>query len=97
MAVFSKTLGCLLNDNYSCNILVLGFLPTNRRRPLRWSKSYRKHIQKHSVGSYYMQQDVDIIPTILSDKLSNILWEGDNQRPFYILDLVEKKEKLATC
>lgn len=44
-----------------------------------------------------MQQDVDIIPTILSDKLSNILWEGDNQRPFYILDLVEKKEKLATC
>lgn len=44
-----------------------------------------------------MQQDVDIIPTILSNKLSNILWEGDNQMPFYILDLVEKNEILATC
>lgn len=43
------------------------------------------------------KEDVDIVPTILSDKISYIPWGGDNQMPFDILALVEKDETLATC
>ncbi len=48
-------------------------------------------------SSNVFKEDVDIIPTILSDKLSYIPWGGDNQMPYNILDLVEKDETLATC
>lgn len=43
------------------------------------------------------KENVDIVPTILSDKISYIPWGGDNQMPFDILALVEKDETLATC
>lgn len=48
-------------------------------------------------SSSVFKEDVDIIPTILNDKVSYIPWGGDNQMPYNILDLVEKDETLATC
>ncbi len=42
------------------------------------------------------REDVDIVPTIVDDRLSYIPWGGDNQMPFDILSLVEKDETLAT-
>ena len=43
------------------------------------------------------REDVDIVPTIIDDKLSYVPWGGDNQMPFDLLALVEKDETLATC
>ena len=43
------------------------------------------------------KEDVDIVPTIVDDRLSYMPWGGDNQMPFDILSLVEKDETLATC
>ena len=43
------------------------------------------------------KEDVDIVPTILSDRLAYVPWGGDNQMPFDVLDLIEKDETLATC
>lgn len=43
------------------------------------------------------REDVDIVPTIVDDKLSYVPWGGDNQMPFDLLALVEKDETLATC
>ncbi len=43
------------------------------------------------------REDVDIVPTIIDDRLSYIPWGGDNQMPFDILALIEKDETLATC
>lgn len=43
------------------------------------------------------KEDVDIVPTILSDRISYVPWGGDNLMPFDILALVEKDETLATC
>lgn len=43
------------------------------------------------------KEDVDIVPTILSERLSYVPWGGDNQMPFDVLDLIEKDETLATC
>ncbi len=43
------------------------------------------------------REDVDIVPTIVEDKLSYVPWGGDNQMPFDLLALVEKDETLATC
>lgn len=48
-------------------------------------------------SSSVFKEDVDIVPTIVDDKLSYIPWGGDNQMPFDILDLIEKDETLATC
>jgi len=42
------------------------------------------------------KEDVDIVPTIINDSLSYMLWGGDNQMPFGILSLIEKDETLAT-
>ena len=36
------------------------------------------------------REDVDIVPTIVEDKLSYVPWGGDNQMPFDLLALVEK-------
>ena len=43
------------------------------------------------------REDVDIVPTIIDDKLSYVPWGGDNQMPFDLLALVEKDETLVTC
>ena len=43
------------------------------------------------------KEDVDIVPTIVDDRLSYIPWGGDNQMPFDILRLIESDETLATC
>ena len=43
------------------------------------------------------REDVDIVPTVVDDSLSYILWGRDNQMPFDVLALVEKDETLATC
>lgn len=43
------------------------------------------------------KEDVDIVPTIVDDRLSYIPWGGDNQMPFDILDLIKRDETLATC
>ena len=48
-------------------------------------------------SSSVFKENVDIVPTIIYDKLSYIPWGGDNQMPFDILDLIEKDETLATC
>jgi hypothetical protein len=42
------------------------------------------------------KEDVNIVPTIVDDRLSYMPWGGDNQMPFDILSLVEKDETLAT-
>ena len=34
------------------------------------------------------REDVDIVPTIVEDKLSYVPWGGDNQMPFDLLDTV---------
>lgn len=43
------------------------------------------------------REDVDIIPTVVEKDLSFMPWGGDNLMPFYIIDLIEKDETLATC
>ena len=43
------------------------------------------------------KEDVDIIPTVINDKLSYIPWGGDNEMPYHVLDLIEKDETLSTC
>ena len=43
------------------------------------------------------REDVDIVPTIVDEKLSYIPWGGDNLLPFNIIGLIEKDETLATC
>ena len=43
------------------------------------------------------KEDVDIVPTIIDDTLSYVPWGGDNQRPYNIIDLIEKDETLSTC
>ena len=48
-------------------------------------------------SSSVFKEDVDIVPTIIDDKLSYIPWGGDNQMPLDILSLIEKDETLATC
>lgn len=48
-------------------------------------------------SSFVFREDVDIVPTVVDDKLSYILWGSDNQMPFDILDLIKKDETLATC
>lgn len=48
-------------------------------------------------SSSVFNEDVDIVPTIIDDRLPYIPWGGDNQMPFDILDLIEKDETLATC
>ena len=48
-------------------------------------------------SSSVFKEDVDIVPTIVSDTLSYVPWGGDNQMPFNIIDLIEKDETLATC
>ena len=48
-------------------------------------------------SSSVFKEDVDIVATVVDDKLSYIPWGGDNQMPFDILDLIEKDETLATC
>ena len=48
-------------------------------------------------GCFAVREDVDIVPTIVDDKLSYIPWGGDNQMPFDLLALVEKvSEKRQT-
>lgn len=48
-------------------------------------------------SSSVFREDIDIVPTIVDDTLSYIPWGGDNQKPFDILNLIEKDETLATC
>lgn len=48
-------------------------------------------------SSSVFKEDVDIVPTIVSNTLSYVPWGGDNQMPFNIIDLIEKDETLATC
>ena len=48
-------------------------------------------------SSAVFREDVDIIPTIVDDKLAYVPWGGDNMMPFHIIDLIEKDETLATC
>ncbi len=43
------------------------------------------------------KEDGDIIPSVISDKLSYIPWGADNQMPYNVLDLIEKDETLSTC
>ena len=43
------------------------------------------------------REDVDIVPTIVDDKLSYVPWGGDNNMPFDILKLIEDDETLSTC
>lgn len=43
------------------------------------------------------REDVDIVPTILSDRLSYVPWGADNQMPYDVLDLIERDETLSTC
>ena len=42
------------------------------------------------------KKDVDIVSAILDDGLNYILWGGDNQMIFHVLDLIVKDETLAT-
>ena len=42
------------------------------------------------------REDMDIVPTVVNDSLSDIPCGGDNQLPFDLLALVEKDETLAT-
>lgn len=43
------------------------------------------------------KEDVDIVPTVIDDKLSYIPWGGDNEMPYHVLDLIERDETLSTC
>ena len=43
------------------------------------------------------KEDVDIVPTIIDDKLSYVPWGGDNAMPYDILRLIEDDETLSTC
>ena len=36
-------------------------------------------------GCFAVREDVDIVPTIVDDKLSYVPWGGDNQMPFDLL------------
>lgn len=36
------------------------------------------------------REDVDIVPTIVDDKLSYVPWGGDNLMPFKIIEHIEK-------
>ena len=48
-------------------------------------------------SSAVFREGVDIIPTIVSERLSYIPWGGDNMMPFDIMKLIEKDETLSTC
>ena len=41
------------------------------------------------------KEDVDIVPTVISDKLSYIPWGGDKEMPYHVLNLIEKDETLS--
>lgn len=43
------------------------------------------------------KEDVDIIPTKISDNIEYIPWGGDNNMPFNILNLIEQDETISTC
>lgn len=43
-------------------------------------------------SAWVFKEDVDIVPTILSDRISFVPWGGDNQMPFDLLDLIKKDE-----
>lgn len=43
------------------------------------------------------KEDVDIIPTVIDDKLSYIPRGGDNEMPYHVLDPIEKDGTLSTC
>ena len=48
-------------------------------------------------SSSVFKEDVDIVLTIVDDRLSYTAWGGDNQMPSDILALIEKDETWATC
>lgn len=48
-------------------------------------------------SSSVFKEEVDIVLTLIDDRLSYIPWGGDNQMPFDILSLIEKDETLAAC
>ena len=41
------------------------------------------------------KEDVDIVPTIIDDKLSYVPWSGDNAMPYDILRLIEDDKTLS--
>ena len=43
------------------------------------------------------KEDVDIVSTIIDDKLSYVPWGGDNAIPYDILRLIKDDETLSTC
>lgn len=47
-------------------------------------------------SSAVFREDVAIIPTIVSENLSYILWGGDNMMPFDIMKFIEKDATLST-
>ena len=48
-------------------------------------------------SSAVFKEDVDIVPVIINDTLSYMLWGGDNNMPFDILKLIEDDETFSTC
>ena len=43
------------------------------------------------------REDVDIVPVTLSNGIQYMPWGADNQKPYHILDMIEKDETLSTC
>lgn len=43
------------------------------------------------------REDVDIVPVTLSNCIQYMPWGADNQKPYHILDMIEKDETLSTC
>ena len=50
-----------------------------------------------SDSSKVFKDDVNITPIRLDDNTKYVPWGADNMMPFYILDLIERDETLATC
>ena len=40
-------------------------------------------------GYSVVKEDVDIVPTIIDETLSYVLWGGDNQLPYNVIDLTK--------
>lgn len=43
------------------------------------------------------REDVDIVPVTLSNGIQYMPWGADKQKPYHILDMIEKDETLSTC
>ena len=58
---------------------------------------FEAHVAFTVNSASVFREDLDIVPTVMDNHLSYILWGGDYQMPFDLLALAEKDETLVTC